>query len=166
MVRHALQGPGEARLRHGRQSAFSGHPGAVDQGHGILPLAFRENGDVYKRQGLKEAADVMRSLVREFHPASASYGDSMTLKATGILDDLRANPDMCQLRTWLILRAHLAKQRVAKLVLLEKLDYKEKFNLKLWHKFHPLQKQFELSPNYFQHFYVVATLQSDQFLDF
>ena len=44
--------------------------------------------------GLKEAADVMRSLVREFHPASASYGDSMTLKATGILDDLRANPDI------------------------------------------------------------------------
>ena len=32
--------------------------------------------------------------VREFHPASASYGDSMTLKATGILDDLRANPDI------------------------------------------------------------------------
>ena len=44
--------------------------------------------------GLKEAAGVMRGLVREFNPASASYGDSMTLKATGILDDLRANPDI------------------------------------------------------------------------
>ena len=40
---------------------------------------------------------------------------------------LPAEKELCQLRTWLILRAHLAKQRVAKLVLLEKLDYKEKF---------------------------------------
>lgn len=44
--------------------------------------------------GLKEAAGVMRGLVRELNPASASYGDSMTLKATGILDDLRSNPDI------------------------------------------------------------------------
>lgn len=28
--------------------------------------------------GLKEAADLMRGLVRELSPASASYGDSMT----------------------------------------------------------------------------------------
>ena len=40
------------------------------------------------------AAEVMRGLVREFRPASASYGDSMTLKAAGILDDLRSNPDI------------------------------------------------------------------------
>lgn len=44
--------------------------------------------------GLKEAAGVMRGLVRELNPSSASYGDSMTLKATGILDDLRSNPDI------------------------------------------------------------------------
>ena len=36
----------------------------------------------------------MRGLVREFRPSSASYGDSMTLKAAGILDDLRSNPDI------------------------------------------------------------------------
>lgn len=35
--------------------------------------------------GLREAAEVMRGLVREFRPSSASYGDSMTLKAAGIL---------------------------------------------------------------------------------
>ena len=40
--------------------------------------------------GLKEAAEVMLGLVREFSPSSASYGDSMTLKAAGILDDLRS----------------------------------------------------------------------------
>lgn len=44
--------------------------------------------------GLREAAEVMRGLVREFRPSSASYGDSMTLKAAGILDDLRSNPDI------------------------------------------------------------------------
>lgn len=44
--------------------------------------------------GLKEAADLMRGLVRELSPASASYGDSMTLKATGILDELNASPDI------------------------------------------------------------------------
>ena len=44
--------------------------------------------------GLKEAAEVMLGLVREFSPSSASYGDSMTLKAAGILDDLRSNPDI------------------------------------------------------------------------
>jgi Transposase and inactivated derivatives len=37
-----------------------------------------------------------------------------------------AEKELCQLRTWLILRAHLSKQRVSKLVLLEKLDYKAK----------------------------------------
>ena len=36
----------------------------------------------------------MRGLVRELSPASASYGDSMTLKATGILDELNASPDI------------------------------------------------------------------------
>ena len=44
--------------------------------------------------GLREAAEVMRGLVREFRPSSASYGDSMTLKAAGILDDLHSNPDI------------------------------------------------------------------------
>lgn len=44
--------------------------------------------------GLREAAEVMRGLMREFRPSSASYGDSMTLKAAGILDDLRSNPDI------------------------------------------------------------------------
>lgn len=38
-----------------------------------------------------------------------------------------AEKELCQLKTWLILRAHLVKQRVSKLILLEKLDYKEKF---------------------------------------
>ena len=37
-----------------------------------------------------------------------------------------AEKELCQLRTWLILRAHLSKQRVSKLVLLEKPDYKAK----------------------------------------
>ena len=30
-------------VRHGCQSAVSGYPCAVDEGHGILPLAFRKN---------------------------------------------------------------------------------------------------------------------------
>lgn len=44
--------------------------------------------------GLNEARDLMRRLVRELDPASASYGDSMTLRATGILEELAANPDI------------------------------------------------------------------------
>ncbi len=48
---------------------------------------------------------------------------------------------LCQLRTWLILRAHLAKQRVAKLVLLEKLDYKEKFTDVSAQHFHPSRRR-------------------------
>lgn len=45
-------------------------------------------------QGVKEAADLMRGLIQEINPESVSYGDSMTLVSTGILDELRANPDI------------------------------------------------------------------------
>ena len=66
------------------------------------PLSLEQCAGRLERRGfrsfvvpdLREAAEVMRGLVREFRPSSASYGDSMTLKAAGILDDLRSNPDI------------------------------------------------------------------------
>lgn len=45
-------------------------------------------------QGVKEAADLMRSLIQEIKPESVSYGDSLTLVSTGLLDELRSNPDI------------------------------------------------------------------------
>ncbi|MEG2237086.1 MAG: lactate utilization protein [Akkermansia sp.] len=40
----------------------------------------------------RDAADVIRQLVVEWAPMSVSYGDSMTLRATGVLEELKANP--------------------------------------------------------------------------
>lgn len=39
-----------------------------------------------------EAARVARRLIEEANPQSVSYGDSMTLRATGLLDELKARP--------------------------------------------------------------------------
>lgn len=41
-----------------------------------------------------EARPILENLIDEFSPNSASYGDSMTLRATGILDSLANNPSI------------------------------------------------------------------------
>lgn len=65
-------------------------------------LSLQECAERLERRGfrafavpsLSDAAELMRGLIREMSPASASYGDSMTLKATGILDELAADPEI------------------------------------------------------------------------
>lgn len=52
----------------------------------------RRGFSVHLVRSLSDAAELMRTLIRNRAPASVSYGDSMTLRATGILDELSVDP--------------------------------------------------------------------------
>lgn len=54
----------------------------------------RRGFDAHVTPSFSAAAELMRGLIDGLAPASASYGDSMTLRATGILDELAVRPGM------------------------------------------------------------------------
>ena len=59
----------------------------------VCAAALKRRGfDVHVVANWTEAARVARRLIEEANPQSVSYGDSMTLRATGLLDELKARP--------------------------------------------------------------------------
>lgn len=50
--------------------------------------------DVVAVPNIDAAGEVLRREIREADPKSISYGDSMTVRATGIIDELRENQDL------------------------------------------------------------------------
>ena len=61
----------------------------------------KNNFEVFVTSDAKTAGEVFRDRIRPtIDVKTASWGDSMTLKATGVLDDLRADPDIRMIETF------------------------------------------------------------------
>lgn len=61
----------------------------------------KNNFEVFVASDSKAAGEIFRDRIRPaLEIQTASWGDSMTLKATGVLDDLRADPDIRLIETF------------------------------------------------------------------
>lgn len=54
----------------------------------------RRGFDAHVVPSFRDAAGLIRGIVRELSPHSVSYGDSMTLRSSGVLDELADNPEI------------------------------------------------------------------------